>query len=90
MRKQRFTTLLLTAIMLVGAGCSSEQTNSAPTSKRVTTAIPQTGSMVGRRVEVPDSDEALEDNQPAKKKQAKAKRKSAQASEDIVTRDGFR
>ncbi len=91
MRKLRFSTLLLLAgIVLAGAGCSSAPTSADPPTKRVTTAIPQTGSNVGRRVAVADSADAPDDNQPTQEKPAKAKPKSAQVSEEVVTRGGFR
>ena len=91
MRKHRFTTLLLTAIMSGRRRCAPlEPKNSGPPTKRVTTDIPQTGSIVGRRVEVVDLAEAPEGNQPAKEKPAKAKPKSATVSDDVVTRGGFR
>jgi hypothetical protein len=85
MRKHRFTTLLLTAIMLFSVGCVSERTKSGPTPKRVTSTVLQTGSNIGRRVEVPASAEASPGNQREERKQAKAKPKRTEVDEDIVS-----
>jgi hypothetical protein len=90
MKHHRLTTLLLTAIVLPNVGCSSARTETGEKRTRITSTQLQTGSNIGRRVEVPASTEASSGNQQEERKQAKTKPKRTEVAEDIVTRGGFR
>jgi len=60
---------------------------SEPPAKRVTTTIKQTGSNIGRRLWVADTEAAPTAEEPT---EPKAKKKQADVSDEIVTRGGFR
>ena len=67
MKKHRFTLLLLCAILMGSLGCAAfrPKTASEPTTRRVTTTVIQTGSNIGRRIEVADSSEEGAANEEA-------------------------
>ena len=88
MRKHRFTIVLLTVVGLASGGCASSSSKEAsgPPTKRVTTTILQTGSNIGRRLEVPVAESEPTAEEPTKPN----KKKPAEVSDEIVTRGGFR